>query len=119
MYLRYLIVLVVLLIGIGDAGFAPANDIIVQTKRAIDPAAPSAGAAEVRVNVAASWAVGSLLLVFTLVYNITVGRICYAVVAEFFPTRLRQRTIVVARMVYNVCGVMNNFLLPAQLNPGR
>lgn len=119
LYLGGLIVLMVLLIGIGGAGFAPANDTIVQTKRAAGPATGSAGAAEVKVNVAASWAVGSLLLVFTLIYDFTVGPVCYAIVAESSSTRLRQKTIVMARMVYNVCGVINNFLLPAQLNPGR
>lgn len=101
-----------ILIGIGGAGFAPANDTIIQTKRAAGPAAGSTGAAEVRVNVGASWAVGSLLLVFTLIYDITVGPVCYAIVAETSSTRLRQKTIVVARMTYNICGVINNFLLP-------
>lgn len=47
LYLGGLIVLMVLLIGIGGAGFAPANDTIVQTKRAAGPAAGSVGAAEV------------------------------------------------------------------------
>lgn len=74
---------------------------------------------QVRFNVAASWAVGSLLLVFTLIYNIAVGPVYYAIVAESSSTRLRQKTIVTPRIVYNVCGVINNFLLPAQLDPGR
>ena len=117
LYLGGLVVLCLILVGIGGAGFAPANDVITQTKRSSGPAA-AAGSAEVRVNVGASWAVGSLLLVYTLIYDITVGPVCYAIVAESSSTRLRQKTIVLARMTYNICGVINNFLLPAQLNPG-
>lgn len=117
LYLGGLLVLMLLLVGIGGAGFAPANDTIIQTKRAAGPTAGATGAAEVRVNVGASWAVGSLLLIFTLIYDITVGPVCYAIVAETSSTRLRQKTIVVARMTYNICGVINNFLLPVSTKP--
>lgn len=65
----------------------------------------------------AQWAIGSLLLVFTLAYNCTVGPVCYAVVAEISSTRLRQKTVVLARMTYNACSLLNNSLLPLQLNP--
>lgn len=65
----------------------------------------------------ASWAVGSLLLVFALGYNCTVGPVCYAIVAEISSTRLRQKTVVLARMTYNACSLLNNSLLPLQLNP--
>lgn len=119
LYLGGLIVLMVLLIGIGGAGLAPAKEAIVQTKRAAGPAASSAGAEEVRVNVTASWAVGSLLLVFTLIYDFTVGPVCHAIVAESSSTRLRQKTIVIAHVMYNLCGDIDNLLPPAQLNSGR
>lgn len=106
----------VLLVGIGGAGFAPQNDTIIQTKRATAPSgAGSVGATEIRTNVGASWAIGSLLLIFTLIYDVTVGPVCYAIVAESSSTRLRQKTIVMARMTYNVAGAINNVLLPAQL----
>ena len=65
----------------------------------------------------AQWAVGSLLLVFTFAYNCTVGPVCYAIVAEISSTRLRQKTVVLARMTYNACSLLNNSLLPLQLNP--
>ncbi|RMZ77912.1 hypothetical protein DV738_g4120, partial [Chaetothyriales sp. CBS 135597] len=109
LYIVGLIALCLILLGIGGAGFAPPNAVITQTKRA---------EVEIRVNKGASWAVGSLLLIFTLIYDFTVGPVCYAIVAETSSTRLRQKTIVLARMLYNVVGIINNFLLPAQLNPG-
>jgi MFS transporter, SP family, general alpha glucoside:H+ symporter len=64
----------------------------------------------------ASWAVGSLLLVFTLAYDCTVGPVCYAIVADISSTRLRQKTVVLARATYNLCSILNNSLLPLQLN---
>ena len=107
LYIGGLVVLFLILVGIGCAGFAPANATIIRER-----------ATEVRVNKGASWAVGSLLLIFTLIYDFTVGPVCYAIVAESSSTRLRQKTIVLARMLYNIVGIVNNFLLPAQLNPG-
>lgn len=109
LYTGGLVVLFLILIGIGGCGFAPANTTITQTKRQTTT---------IRVNTGAAWGAGSLLLVFTLIYDFTVGPVCYAIVAETSSTRLRQKTIVLARMLYNICGIINNFLLPAQLNPG-
>jgi MFS transporter, SP family, general alpha glucoside:H+ symporter len=68
-------------------------------------------------STSSQWAVGSLLLVFALVYNCTVGPVCYAIVSETSSTRLRQKTVVLARMSYNLCSLLNNSLLPLQLNP--
>lgn len=48
-------------------------------------------------NSAAQWAIGSMLLVFTFVYDATVGPVCYSLVAELASTRLRQKTVVLAR----------------------
>lgn len=108
LYIGGLVVLFFILIGIGGCGFAPLNSTIVQTKRQ---------AATIRVNKGASCGAGSLLLVFTLVYDFTVGPVCYAIVAETSSTRLRQKTIVLARILYNIMGIINNFLLPPMLNP--
>lgn len=107
LYLGGLIILLFILVGIGGAGFAKPNAFITQTKRQ--------DGTQIAVNKGASWAVGSLLLVFTLIYDFTVGPVCYAIVAETSSTRLRQKTIVLARMLYNVVGIINNFLLPGTL----
>ncbi|ODQ69381.1 hypothetical protein LIPSTDRAFT_76199 [Lipomyces starkeyi NRRL Y-11557] len=39
-----------------------------------------------------SWGIGSMLLVFTLVYDCTVGPVCYSLVAEIPATRLRSKS---------------------------
>lgn len=68
------------------------------------------------MNVAVSWASGSMILVFTGIYNFTVGPVCYSLVAEIPSTRLRQKTVVLARNFYNVCGVCLGVLIPYMLN---
>jgi SP family general alpha glucoside:H+ symporter-like MFS transporter len=47
------------------------------------------------------WATGALLLIMTFAYDITVGPVCYSLVAELPSTRLRIKTVVLARNVYN------------------
>lgn len=119
LYLAGLILQCVIMAIIGGLGFAPPNTTIVQHKRSLFPRQDAGGSGTtVNVNVGASWGVGSLLLVFTLVFDLTVGPVCYAVVGESSSTRLRQKTIVLARMAYNVCGVLNNVYTPLMLNPG-
>ena len=70
-----------------------------------------------RSNSAAQWAIGSMLLLFTFIYNCTVGPVCYALVAEMPSTRLRQKTVVLARNVYQLGGIVTNVLTTRQLNP--
>lgn len=69
-------------------------------------------------NEAASWAIGSILLVYTMTYNFTVGPVCYSIVAEIPSTRLKIKTVVLARNFYNmVCLVLlHRELLPLTLH---
>ncbi|KAK9318726.1 general substrate transporter [Lipomyces orientalis] len=68
-------------------------------------------------NTGASWAIGSMLLVFTLIYDCTVGPVCYSLVAELPSTRLRSKSIVLARNVYNIASIFNAIVTPYMLNP--
>jgi len=70
-----------------------------------------------RDNTAAQWAIGSMLLVYTFVYDSTVGPVCYSLVAEMSSTRLRQKTVVLARNLYNIGIIITNILTPRMLNP--
>ncbi|KAF2003442.1 MFS alpha-glucoside transporter-like protein [Amniculicola lignicola CBS 123094] len=69
-------------------------------------------------NTGAQWAIGAMLLVFTFVYDSTVGPVCYSLVAELPSTRLRQKTVVLARNFYNIASIIGNILTPRMLNPG-
>jgi len=53
-----------------------------------------------RDSSSAQWAIGGLLILFALTYQFTVGPVCYSLVAEVGSTRLRAKTVVLAR---NLC----------------
>ncbi|KAF1931156.1 sugar transporter [Didymella exigua CBS 183.55] len=63
------------------------------------------------------WAIAALLLVFTAVYDATIGPVCYTLVSEVPSTRLRSKTIVLARNAYNISGIATNLVTPRMLNP--
>ncbi|KAH0831617.1 Alpha-glucosides permease MPH3 [Fonsecaea pedrosoi] len=64
-----------------------------------------------------SWALGSLIIVLTFVYDFTVGPVCYVLVAEIPSSRLRVKTVVIARVAYNVVSIVTNVITPRMLNP--
>lgn len=63
------------------------------------------------------WAVGACILIYTLIYDITIGPVCYSLVAELASTRLKAKSIVLARNFYNMAGLINNALTPNMVNP--
>jgi SP family general alpha glucoside:H+ symporter-like MFS transporter len=69
-------------------------------------------------NAGTQWAIGAMLLIFTFVYDSTVGPVCYSLVAEMPSTRLRQKTVVLARNFYNIGNIIGNIITPRMLNPG-
>ncbi|KAL3478664.1 general substrate transporter [Aspergillus californicus] len=66
---------------------------------------------------AASWTIGSLLLLFTFTYDSTIGPVCYSIVAEIPSTQMRGKTIVLARNAYNLFMIVNGVIVPRMLNP--
>jgi len=68
-------------------------------------------------NSAAQWAIGSMLLLFTFTYNCSVGPVCYSLVAEMPSTRLRQKTVVLARNAFLIGSLLSNIITTRQLNP--
>ena len=68
-------------------------------------------------NKGASWATGSMLLVYTFFYDSTIGPVCYSLVSELSSTRLRTKTIVLSRNLYNVFSIVNGVIFPYMLNP--
>lgn len=63
------------------------------------------------------WTLGSLLLILTFVYDMTIGPVCYVLVAEIPSTRLRTKTVVLARTAYNLAGILINWITPRMLSP--
>jgi SP family general alpha glucoside:H+ symporter-like MFS transporter len=64
-----------------------------------------------------AWASGAFLIIFVFTYDLTVGPVCYCLVAEIPSTRLRVKTVVLARNAYNIASICANFLNPPILNP--
>lgn len=75
-------------------------------------------------------AIGVLLVISTLCNMITVGPACYPIVAETPSGRLRYKTIVIGRFVYNLTQIFSNSVTPRMIsvagkslssiwNPGR
>jgi SP family general alpha glucoside:H+ symporter-like MFS transporter len=65
----------------------------------------------------ALWALASLIVLFIFVFDATVGPITYTLVAEIPSTRLRVKTVVFGRVVYNVVSIITNILQTHMLNP--
>lgn len=63
------------------------------------------------------WASGSLMMIYVFTYDVTVGPVCYCLVAEVPSTRLRIKSVVIARNAYLVASLVANFLNPPILNP--
>ncbi|KAK4503242.1 hypothetical protein PRZ48_006670 [Zasmidium cellare] len=68
-------------------------------------------------NTDSRWAIGSLLMIFIFVYDCTIGPITYCLVAEIPSTRLRQKSVALARNSYNIGSIVCNVLVTRQLNP--
>ncbi|CAI7603080.1 unnamed protein product [Penicillium viridicatum] len=63
-----------------------------------------------------SWATGSMLLVYTFVYDSTIGPVCFSLVSEMPSSRLRTKTVVLARNTYNVLNLVTGIIIPFMLN---
>ncbi|KAJ5480022.1 hypothetical protein N7530_005531 [Penicillium desertorum] len=63
------------------------------------------------------WTLGTLLLILTFVYDMTIGPVCYVLVAEIPSTRLRVKTVVMARIAYNLAGILISWITPRMLSP--
>lgn len=64
-------------------------------------------------------ATGVMMLVWAMFYQLTVGTVCYSLVAELSTRRLQIKTVVLGRNLYNVVGIITSVLTPYMLNPGE
>lgn len=66
----------------------------------------------------ASLATGSMMIIWALFYQLSVGTVCYSLVAELSTRRLQIKTVVLGRNLYNVVAIVCGVLTPYMLNPG-
>lgn len=62
-------------------------------------------------------ATGSMMIIWALFYQTSVGTVCYSLVAELSTRRLQIKTVVLGRNLYNVVGIITGVLTPYMLNP--
>lgn len=67
--------------------------------------------------VGAPGAVGGLMVLMNFAYNISIGPLCYAIIAEIGSARLRPLTVVLARISYNITGIIVNVITPRMIQP--
>lgn len=66
-------------------------------------------------NKPAGLAIGSVLIIYTFLFDLTIGPVCYAIVSETPSTRLKIKTVVLARNTYNIGFIINNAITPPML----
>ncbi|KAG6066648.1 hypothetical protein E4U32_005595 [Claviceps aff. humidiphila group G2b] len=67
-------------------------------------------------NTGVIWAMASLMDVWTFVYQMTVGPICFVIISEISATRLRERTIAIATAVQAGASIVTTIAMPYMLN---
>lgn len=65
----------------------------------------------------AGLATGSLMIVWALFYQLTVGTVCYSLVSELSTRRLQIKTVVLGRAAYIIVGIITSVVTPYMLNP--
>lgn len=68
-------------------------------------------------SAAGNYAQASLMLLWLLVYYLTVGPICYAIIGESSSTRLRNKSICLSRIAYYLGQIVTYVVNPYMLNP--
>jgi MFS transporter, SP family, general alpha glucoside:H+ symporter len=68
-------------------------------------------------NRATLWTLVGLILAFIFVFDATIGPLTYCLVAELPSNRLRVKTVVLARIAYNINSMVTNILIQRMLNP--
>lgn len=63
------------------------------------------------------WVIAGLIVTFIFVFDATVGPLTYCLIAEIPSTRLRVKTLVLARVAYNINSIVTNILIQNMLNP--
>lgn len=67
-------------------------------------------------NNGAIWAMATLMDIWTFVYQMTVGPICFVIISEISATRLREKTIAIATAVQSAASLVFTVAMPYMLN---
>ncbi|ORX41087.1 alpha-glucoside:hydrogen symporter [Kockovaella imperatae] len=73
--------------------------------------------ANFRGSKAAPWVQAVISMLFTFAYDSTIGPVAYSVAAEIPSTRLRGKTVGLARNAYNLWAIVAGVIAPYMTNP--
>jgi len=62
------------------------------------------------------WAIGTLLVVLNFIYNCTLGPLCYTIIGETPSTRLRQKSVALSRIAYQLMNITCGIIVPRMLS---
>lgn len=62
-------------------------------------------------------AVGCILIGVNFVYNCTLGPVCYTIISETSSTRLRNKSVALARVAYQCMSITGGIIVPKMLSP--
>jgi MFS transporter, SP family, general alpha glucoside:H+ symporter len=63
------------------------------------------------------WATAGMVILFIFTFDLVVGPLTYTLVAEIPSSRLRVKSVVLARVSYNICALVTNVLQQHMMNP--
>ncbi|GAW00411.1 maltose permease [Lentinula edodes] len=64
----------------------------------------------------ATMTVGGLLIALNFIYNCTLGPLCYTIIGEVSSTRLRQKSIALSRIAYQIMNIICGIIVPRMIN---
>ena len=67
-------------------------------------------------NRGAIWAMATLMDIWTFLYQMTVGPICFVIISEISATRLREKTIAIGTAVQSAASIVFTIAMPYMLN---
>jgi SP family general alpha glucoside:H+ symporter-like MFS transporter len=65
------------------------------------------------------WTIGALAMLSSVIYDMTVGPVCYVIVPEISSLRQRIKTAALARAVYDISGFPLGTLFNYMINPAN
>ncbi|CAK1363638.1 General alpha-glucoside permease [Cercospora beticola] len=66
-----------------------------------------------------SYIQAGFVMAWLLIYYLTVGPVCYAIISETSAVRLRNKSVCLSRISYYICQVIGNVIQPYMVNPGN
>ncbi|CAN6596027.1 alpha-glucosides permease Mph3p [Trichomonascus vanleenenianus] len=66
-----------------------------------------------------AWGQAAFAIIWLFIYSLTIGPLTYTIISETSSTRLRSKTVCLARNTYYICAIISSVLNPYMLNPGQ